>query len=95
MVDVSSTGQLGFNFNSSEIFAGVWNSLPPEMLQKINFMMELGKWILIATLIYIIVKIIFQFMKINDHTKLAEIASNTKNICAKLDVSAHRKEKKD
>ncbi len=95
MVDVSSAGQIGFNLNSSEIFDGMWKSLPPEMWQKIDFMMSLGKWILIATLVYLIVKIIFQFKKIKDSTNLSAIALNTKNMNTKLDALMHRKEKKD
>ncbi len=86
-----SADNLGVDINSSEIFAGVWNSLPPEMWQKINFMMEIGKWILVATLAYLIIKIIFQFMKIKDSANLATIALNTKNMNAKIDALMHRK----
>ncbi len=84
------------NINTSSILSEMWKAMPPELLQKILFMLELGKWILIAILAYIIIKIIFQLLKIRDSANIAAIAINTKNISAKIDSLIHKKsEKKD
>src|SRR3989344_8885188 len=105
MVDVNNYAQqLGLNVtgfadyadnvqvdvNSSDLFATAWQSLPPEILQKFSFMLNIGSWVLIAVLTYIIIKIIFQFMKIRDSANLAAIAANTKTINAKLDALIHK-----
>ena len=110
MVDIrSSVEQLGLNatgfadyvdnveveVNSSELFAEVWESLPTEILQKISLMLDIGKWVLIAILSYIIIKIIFQFMKVRDSANIAAIAINTKTINAKLDALIHKKNERE
>ncbi|MEK6846608.1 MAG: hypothetical protein AABY16_00405 [Nanoarchaeota archaeon] len=90
-----ATDKIDVDINSSELLAGVWQSLPPEILQKFSLMLDIGKWVLIAVLAYFIIKIIFQLMKITDSANIAAIAVNTKNINAKIDALMHKKEKKD
>ncbi len=94
-VDGTNVSLPEIKINSSEIFANAWQSLPPEVWQRVYLLMDIGKWVLIAILVYIIIKIIFQIMKISDSANIAAIAVNTKNINAKLDSLIHKKEKKE
>ena len=80
--------------NTSGLFSEMWRAMPPELLQKLSFMLELGKWILIAILAYVAIKIIFQIMKVRDSANIAAIAVNTKNISAKIDSLIHKKSEK-
>lgn len=46
--------------DSSQIFAGMWESMPPEMLNNINLIFTLMKWLLIIIMIYFGVGIILK-----------------------------------
>ena len=106
MVDIRSFAQklslndsglpddIGIEINSSELFANAWQSLPPELLAKINILLNIGKWILIAILAYIVIKIIYQLVRFRDGKNLKIIAKNVREINSKMDLFIHKKSEK-
>lgn len=72
--------------NSSQLFANAWNSMPPELLAKLELMLDIGKWVLIAILLYFGVKIIYHIIKFNDSKNMAILAENSKQNNKKIDI---------
>lgn len=81
--------------NTSEIMSTFWDSLPPAVLQKIDFILLLSKYVLIALLVYLIIKIVYCLLKFRDSRNLALIARQTREINTKLDSIIHKKTDKE
>ena len=76
---------IGDIIDPSELFAGFWESMPPELFDNISFILNLGKYLIILFLIYIIFLIIRQLLKIAQGKKLKVIVKNVVEINKKLD----------
>ena len=72
--------------NSSELFANAWSAMPPELLAKIELMLDIGKWVLIAAIVYLGVKIVYHIFKFNDGRNMAILAENSKQNNKKMDI---------
>ena len=90
-VDNAKTNLPDVTINTSGVFSEMWKSMPPELVHKISLLLDIGRWVLAAFLIYLLLKIIFQLVKLRDSSNLASIAVNTKEINSKLDDLLHRK----
>ena len=77
--------------NTSGVFSELWKSMPPELVQKISSLMDIGKIVLIVLLIYFLIKIILLLMKLRDSSNLSVIATNVKEINSKVDSILHKK----
>ena len=69
----------------SELFAGFWESMPPELFDNISFILNLGKYLIILFLIYVIFLIIRQLLKMMQGKRLKVIVKNVVEINKKLD----------
>lgn len=81
-----------FGLNKSEIFSSLWNSLPPELLNKFYVITEILIAVLVAGLIYII---LLFFIKLIGVIWGSREARNLKKVNGKLDeiISLMKKEK--
>ena len=90
-VDNSKGNLPDVHINTSGVFSEMWKSMPPELINKISLLLDIGKWVLAAFLVYLLLKIIFQLIKLRDSSNLASIATNTKEINSKIDEILHKK----
>ena len=77
--------------NTSAIFSDIWKSLPAPLLAKWYLIADISVYILIAVLVYFIIKIIYQLFKFRDGKNIAVIAEQTREINTKLDELLHKK----
>ncbi len=82
--------QQQLQLNSSDLFSGVFENLPPELANKISFITDLSKWILIATLVYLVILIIQKLMKIRESYRFKIMADSLAEINKKMDKVIER-----
>jgi hypothetical protein len=81
---VENNSVLGDVINSSEIFTGIWDSMPKNLTNGIGFIFMMIKIILIAVFVYYIILIIIRFVRFIFGTKEAR---NLKIVSKQLDVT--------
>lgn len=67
-----------------DIISAFIESLPPEIIQKLNLFLTIGIYVMVATFIYIIIKIIREIIGMKDSKNIKTIAENTKEINSKI-----------
>ena len=83
-----------------EVFQNLWESMPQEILDKINLLISLGKYALIGFIVYLVFLVVRQLIKFRDSRKLTLISKDIHEINKKLDLiiaskKVNKKEKKD
>lgn len=54
--------ELGMDINTSQLYSGLWGSIPPAISEKIDFMLNLGIWVLIAGIAYFVILFVIKIM---------------------------------
>ncbi len=72
------------NINVKDIVLAFIESLPPEIIQKLNLLLTLGIYVMLAVFIYIVIKIIREIIGMKDSKNIKIIAENTKEINSKI-----------
>ena len=85
---IPTISELDGGINTSELYSGFWNSIPPELLDKINFMLDIGLIILVVWLVYIgallLIKLISLFFGTKESRKLGRISEQLDEIIGLL-----------
>lgn len=68
--------------NTSEIFQGVWENIPHELFERIEFFLDLGSAALLAFIIYLAIVILIKVLSLFFGTKESRIL---KRISLQLD----------
>ncbi len=75
-----SPSDLGLNLSLSDVGGQFWKSMPPELLSKLSFILDIVKVIFIVWLIYLVFVIIGKIMKLRDSRNIARIERNVEEI---------------
>ena len=75
------------------LISSIIQSLPQSVVDKISFVVDLSKILLIIIIIYLIVIIISKIVKFRDSSNLAKIAKNVEEINQKLSSKSSRKKR--
>ena len=85
-LDINDISNL--SLNASQIYSSAWKSMPPELLDNLNFALYLGKIILFLAIAYlvvvILVKILGFFLKFRDTKILKDISEGIQESNKKL-----------
>ena len=85
-------------FNMSEVYRGLWDSLPSSMSNNLDTAMELGVILIIASIIYlvivVIIKIIGLFVGSSETRRLKGISQQLDEIISILKKKSKKEEKK-
>ncbi len=73
------------NINVQDVVSAFVKSMPPEIIQKLNLLLTIGIYVMVATFVYIIIKIIRQIIGMKDSKNIRIIAENTKEINSKIE----------
>lgn len=77
--------------DQQNILSSLVQSLPQSILDKISFVVDLSKILLIIVIIYLILVIISKIMKLRDSSNLSKIAKNVEEINQKLSKPSRKK----
>ena len=61
-MDLPINPELAGELNVSEMYSGIWSSLPPEMLEKINLLFDLSAAILVIAAAYFVILILVKLI---------------------------------
>lgn len=79
-MEIPFAPELGADINTSQIYSGLWENLPPVIMEKIDFILNLGIWLLGAGIAYFIVlfliKIIGFFSGLRKEKNIRKISDN-------------------
>lgn len=83
----------GFELNISDISQGLWQNLPPELLEKIGFFLDLGSAAMLVFIIYFAIVILTKIFILIFGTRESRML---KKICEQLNdiISILKKTKK-
>ena len=85
-------------FNMSEVYRGLWDSLPNSMSNNLDTAMELGVILIIASIVYlaivVIIKIIGLFVGSSEARRLKGISKQLDEIISLLKKNKSKKEEK-
>ena len=71
--------EFSLDLNSSEIYSGIWDSIPQPLMDSFYFMMSLGKIILVFSIIYVIVMILVKIVGLIFGSKETRILKSIDN----------------
>lgn len=83
-----------FGINNTEILADLWSSAPADFINSIGFIINIGKAISIAILVYVIFLIVGYVIKIIHSLRVKSIEKNVAEINVKLDRLVNALDKK-
>ncbi len=72
--------------NTSDIFQGVWASMPPQFSSGIGLMLTLAKAIGIIFIIYLVFLVIQSIVRIREALRMKSMANNIEEINQKLSI---------
>lgn len=71
--------------NPTDIFSGMWATLPPEILSRISLISQLGKIVFILIIVYIILLILLKIIGFfQGSRRLNKISKNLESVNEKL-----------
>lgn len=82
------------NFSVQDLASSFWNSAPPEIIEKIALLLNLGKFLAILIVIYFIIIIISRLLNWRDSFNISKIAKNTEEIKENIHLFVKSKRKK-
>jgi hypothetical protein len=94
-VSAQSIGDLGVN--TSELYSGLWDSVPPEIIGNLGRVTELAAIVLLVTIAYfavlLIIKLVRFFFGSKESRVLVKINSNLEEILGLLRKGRHKEGK--
>ncbi len=80
----NGTKEVSSYIDVKEIASAFIESMPPEIIQKLNLFLTIGTYVLLSTFVYIFIKIIREIIGMKDSKNLKIIAENAKEINSKI-----------
>jgi len=81
--------ELGMDINASEIYSDLWSTIPPAISEKIDFMLNLGIWVLVAGIAYFVILFVIKIMSFIFNLRKDR---NLKKISENLEIANKRLE---
>ena len=83
--------------NNPNLFSGFWQSMPPELLSQLNFILKLGLILLIASIFYIVFMILIKFFSFifgsSETRKLKKISEQLEDLIKILNKGKNKEKK--
>jgi hypothetical protein len=80
------------SLSPTEIFGGLWETMPPELLAQVTLLIRVGIGLACVLLVYFIIKIIYMLFRFRDSKNIAIIARTIEELNAK--IATHEKKTK-
>ncbi|MEK6850437.1 MAG: hypothetical protein AABX85_02600 [Nanoarchaeota archaeon] len=84
-----------FVAQEQNLVSSIWQSMPNYLSDKITLLFDIGKILLIIIIIYFIIKIISQIIKLKDSRNLSKIANQVSEINQKISSFLERQKSKE